>query len=113
MAETAKWTTAKIRSIKALMEHTSDHARAARAAIYSRELIEITFEQPYCRIANLVEAGITRRQTASKYLKELSAIGVLTEIKSGREKLFVHRKYLQLLMSDEHGFEPYSVGNRT
>lgn len=113
VAETAEWTTAKIRSIKALMEHTSDHARAARAAIYSRELIEITFEQPYCRIANLVEAGITRRQTASKYLKELSAIGVLTEIKSGREKLFVHRKYLQLLMSDEHGFEPYSAGNRT
>ncbi len=107
--ETAKWTTRKIRAIKQLIDHTSAHVRANRSKIYSRQLVETTFIQPYCRIANLVEAGIARRQTASKYLKELCAIGILREIEIGREKLFVHPKFIELLMSDESEFEKYGA----
>jgi Fic family protein len=33
-----------------------------------------------CRIANVVEAGLAKRQTASEYLKELADIGVLDEV---------------------------------
>lgn len=47
------------------------------------------FEQPYCRINNLVERDIAKRQTASTYLKQLVNIGVLQEMHSGKEKLFV------------------------
>lgn len=73
---TAHWTRDKIMAIRQLQEHTIDHVRAELPAIYSRELVELTFTQPYCRIANLVDAGIAKRQTASVYLKELHAIGV-------------------------------------
>ena len=61
------------------------------------ELVEILFEQPYCRIENLKNTGIAKRQTASVYLKELVNIGILEERISGREKLFINTKFLKLL----------------
>ena len=88
--ETARWTTAKIAAIRKLAEHTRNYVRAARPKIYSQELVDVIFAQPYCRISNLGEAGIAKRQTASSYLKELVTLGVLQERKVGREKLFVH-----------------------
>ena len=63
--------------------------------------------QPYCRIANLVDSGIAKRQTASVYLKQLCDIGVLEEHKVGREKLFLHPKFLDLLTQDKNEFNPY------
>ena len=75
--------------------------------MYSRELVELIFELPYCRIGNLVERGIAKRQTASLYLSALAEIGVLNELKFGRDKLFVNWKYSDLLGDDEHDFEPY------
>ena len=78
------------------------------ASLYTRELVELIFVQPYSRISNVVDAGLAKRQTASEYLKELCDVGVLTEVKVGREKLFLHPKLLTLLASDEHTFDPYS-----
>lgn len=54
--------------------------------LYSRELAELVFVRPYCRIAHVVEAGLAKRQTASTYLQALVAIGILREHKMGREK---------------------------
>ena len=39
-------------------------------------LDDVTFEQPYCRIATLVEKDIAQRQAASRYLKDLVELGV-------------------------------------
>ena len=98
--ETAQWTTSKIAAIRTLAEETRRLVRTVRPKIYSSELIDVIFAQPYCRISNLVDAGIAKRQTASRYLKELAAIGVLEERKAGREKLFVHPKLMTLLTTD-------------
>jgi Fic family protein len=106
--DTAVWTVAKIGAIRALAAHTADHVRRLLPKIYSRELVDIVFEQPYCRIANLVEAGVAERQAASRYLKALASIGVLREQTFGRERLFVHPKLMTLLTHDVNGFEPYS-----
>ncbi len=83
--------------------------RTYAAKIYSRELVEIIFTQPYCRILNLVESGIAKRQTASVYLKSLGAIGVLNQVKVGREKLFLHPAFVKLLTSDDHPVLPYAA----
>lgn len=105
--KTAGWTNQKIRAIRALMDATTEHVRNGAPKIYSRELIELIFTQAYCRIGNLVERGIAKRQAASTYLKALADLGVLIEEKVGRDKVFLHRKYLDLLASDEHTFPPY------
>ena len=100
--ETCNWTTDKIKSIRELMEHTAEHVQQALPKTYTWELVELLFRQPYCRIGNLVDSGIAKRQTASVYLKQLCDIGVLKEIKSGRENLFVHPKYIELLTGEEN-----------
>jgi len=106
--ETAKWTTGKIAAIRNLAEHTTEHVRERLPKIYSRELVDVIFEQPYCRIGNLVEKNIAQRQSASRYLKELTSIGVLREVQAGKEKLFIHPKLMQLLGRDGNVFTPYA-----
>ncbi len=64
-------------------------------------------ERPYCRIQNLVDAKIAERQAASRYLKQLAEIGVLEEQVLGREKLFLHPKYLKLLIRESNSFVEY------
>ena len=100
--ETSRWTTEKIAAIGELREQTGKFVKKRLPKIYSRELVDVLFEQPYCRIANLVEAEIVGRQAASRYLKKLSSIGVLVEQAVGREKLFTHPRLLALLTSDTH-----------
>lgn len=108
--DTSRWTTGKIAAIRALAEHTASVVRERAPKIYSRELVDLVFEQPYCRIANLVDKGIAQRQAASRYLKELAGIGVLEEIKVGKEKLFIHPKLMKLLTRDSNTFSPYAKG---
>jgi len=105
---TARWTHQKISAAKALIDHTSDFIRNSLPKLYSYELVQIIFEQPYCRINNLVENEVAKRQTASLYLKQLCDIGVLHEIQSGKEKLFVHPKLIELMTSDTNEFSRYS-----
>ena len=108
VAETSKWTTGKIAAIRKLAEHTTDHVRARLPKIYTRELVDVIFEQPYCRIGNLVDKGIAQRQAASRYLHDLAALGVLREMPFGKEKLFIHPKLMQLLSRDNNQFQPYA-----
>ena len=100
--QTANWTTKKIAAVRELIEHTGEHIKHVLPKIYSHELVQVIFEQPYCRIANLVEKGVAKRQTASVYLKQLAEIGVLNEVQVGKEKLFVHPKLIQLMTSDNN-----------
>jgi len=103
--DTASWTTRKIGAIRRLASDTADDVRKKLPKIYSRELVDVIFEQPYCRIANLVDAKIAGRQAASRYLKALVSIGVLRERAFGREKLFVNPKLMNLLTRDDRPTE--------
>jgi Fic family protein len=104
--ETSVWTTQKIKAVRALMDETTRYVRAA-APKMPHAVIELIFTQPYCRIANLVERRIAGREAASKYLREMARLGILEEEKVGRDKLFLHRKYLDVLFGETHDFEPY------
>lgn len=107
VAQTARWTGDKIRAIQALHAQATDFVRTHAPKIYSRELVDALFVQPYCRIQNLVDGGIAKRQTASVYLKQLADLGMLVEVKVGREKLFLHPNFVRLLTSDDHPVLPY------
>lgn len=107
VTDTAQWTTAKIAATRQLMIITGDHVQRQLPKAYSHELIQVIFQQPYCRITNLVDANIARRQTASVYLKQLCEIGVLEERQVGKEKLFIHPKLVQLLSQDSNTIKDY------
>ena len=101
--ETARWTTERIRAIRQLMHETEEYVRAEAYGAYSRELVELLFVQPYCRIKNVVEAELAGRQTAAVYLKLLAGAGVLEEVKVGRDKLFINPRLMRLLTVDKPG----------
>ena len=100
LGATRRATLAKIEAIRDLADTTAGHIRDKLPKIYSWELIDEIFTQPYCRIDNLVRKGIAKRQTASRYLKLLAEMGVLEERKTGREKLFVNPGLLSLLADE-------------
>ena len=105
--DTAEWTTAKIAAIRALQDHTIAHVKQTASKIYRRELVELIFAQPYCRIANVIEANLGERHAASRYLKTLVEIGVLQETAMGKDKLFIHPKLMRLLTRDSNDFVRY------
>lgn len=109
VADTARWTGAKIDAIRALHDQACEWIRQHSPKTYSRELVDVIFSQPYCRIQNVVEAGIAKRETAARYLRELVDVGVLQEQRMGKEKLFLHPAYLRLLADNTHAVQPYRV----
>ena len=99
--QTCEWTIHKIEAIRTLHQDTSDYVKVTAPTVYSRELIDAIFEQPYIRIGTVVNKQIAKRQTASNYLAKLVELGVLQEIKAGREKLFLHQHLIDLLVEDK------------
>lgn len=109
--ESAGWTKNKIDAIRRLNIHTAEYIKEKLPQIYSKELVDLIFYQPYCRIGNVVNANLAQRQTASVYLKQLVDIGVMHEVKMGREKLFVHPKLVFLLTTDNNQFPLYQMNS--
>ena len=96
--ETAAYTLQKINAINALMEETILLAKEKLPnRVYSKELIELLFEQPYCKVKFLVDKGIAKRQTAAEYLQELEKIGILSSQKLGVENLFLNVGLFEIL----------------
>ena len=87
---TAQQTFEQVNRILALMEEVRERVQREAENIYSKDLVEAIFMQPYTKIAFLVEAGIAKRQTASRYLQTLAAMGILREEQVGREKYYIN-----------------------
>ena len=59
------------------------------------------------RIRSLLRSA---QKTASRHLKHLVEIGVLTETAFGREKLFIHPKLMKLLTREGNHTDPHPAG---
>lgn len=97
IAETSEWTKRLIITLRGLLDEIATYMREHLPKVYTRELAELIFEKPYCRISDLVNASIAKRQTASAYLKAMVQAGILEEIQAGRENLYINTKMLRLL----------------
>lgn len=94
---TSESTLRHITAIRDMMSSYAEEVRAASPKVYSKELVELLFHRPYCKIQFLVDADIAQRQTASKYLQELADRGFLSPSTVGREKLYVNSRFMKLL----------------
>ncbi len=97
VAEMSLHTTQRIRQIGSLFEETRTLVKTKAPKIYSKELVEIIFRQAYCKVNFLVHYGLAKRQTASIYLQELVRLGILQEVKSGREKIYINTRLVEIL----------------
>ena len=90
VADTAQQTFGQVTRIRALMEEMRRKVQQDAPGIYSKDLVELVFRQPYTKIQFLVDAQLAKRQTASAYLKTLADLGVLRAVKQGREVYYVN-----------------------
>jgi len=96
--ETAIYTLKKINAINNLMHETIALAKEKLPSrVYSKELIELLFEQPYCKVKFLVDKDIAKRQTAAEYLQELEKIGILRSQKVGVENLYLNKQLFEIM----------------
>jgi len=95
--ETSIKTIRTIEDIKALMDKQAEIIQKKLPKIYSKELVELLFMNPYTKIEFLEKhLGVTR-QTASKYLKQLSLTGLLEEQKIGKGKYYINKEFVEVL----------------
>jgi len=95
--QTSKETTILIENIEKLMLEIKYDLKKILPKIYSKDLVETLFLHPYTKIEFLVDKLQLSRQTSSKYLKEIEKIGILEEIKIGRNSYFINIKLFELL----------------
>lgn len=93
---TALSTIEKIDAISTLQEETLEQIRVATNSA-NADLLAVLFEQPYCRIANVVDRCRVSRPTATGWLNSLVEAGVLYDIRAGRERLFINTAFVELL----------------
>ena len=95
--ETAVETIEKVKAIKELLDTTIEKVKSEAPKIYSKELVETLFENPYCKTEFIVKALGVERKAASRYLHQLEAIGILTCMKVGKDNLFINAGLMDLL----------------
>ena len=86
-----------LRKINALIEMTSEEIKMKHPKIYSKELVDILFSEFYTRISNVEIALNVTRKTASNYLNELTASGILTVEMRGKDKMFINKRLLEIM----------------
>jgi Fic family protein len=94
---TSEYTLSKINSIKSLLDRTIDKVKTELPKIYSKELVEQLFFQPYCKINFLVDNKISGRNAASRYLNSLTNIGILEKQQIGKENLYLNTELFDIL----------------
>lgn len=95
--QTALYTQKKIDAIIKLMNDTADFLKEKASDIYSKELLEIIFRQPYCKRKFFEDAAIVKKKTAGVYLSRLEEIGLMKSVKVGKEKLYSNQALFNVL----------------
>lgn len=98
---TARSTRLKIKSIQLVQEEFAEQLLQDVGSQYPVGLSDVLFEQPYCRVKDVVDRCQVSRITAGKYLKALVAAGMLKVEKSGRENLYVNTRFMRILQSSQ------------
>lgn len=91
------WSLNRVTAFEELWQHTANEVNQYLPKPVREEILEQIFQQPFCSIHHLIDAGIARRQSASVYLKKLCEAGLLQEQRFGRDKVFINHHLLHLL----------------
>ncbi len=95
--QTSRDTADKIEAINRLINEVSIKARGKTKAVEREGFVDLLFKWPYCKIGIVQrELGCTR-VTATRYLNETAALGLLRRVKFGREYYYINKDLMQLL----------------
>lgn len=99
VTQTAKQTTEAIQNIKTLMQQHKNKIRSELPKIYSHELLNLIFSHPYTKVAFVEKQLEKSKVTATRYLNELTKIGIMEKIQTGRgkESYYTNNELVSLL----------------
>lgn len=95
--ETSEFTIKLIENIKSLMQKYKRTIRN-NFNFYSQDLLNNLFTHPYTKIEFLASDLKVSRQTAAKYLDELSEFGLLQKMKIGKNNFFINKQLYNLFV---------------
>ena len=98
VSESALSTLHLITNINRLMIEVKHRMRNELPKIYSQDLLNNLFRFPYTRIEYLQRDLIYGRQTARKYLQQLSEGGFVKKVKLGRNNYYVNQALVDLFV---------------
>lgn len=94
--QTSMQTIKIIEGIKVLMLKNKKKIRE-NTKFYSQDLINNLFKHPYTKIDFVMNDLDVVRLTATKYLDELSQLGILEKVKIGRDNYYINKDLFDLL----------------
>ena len=97
---TAKETINLITNINNLMQQYKTDIQEKLPKIYSQDLINILFKNPYTKIEFLEKELKISRQTASIYLDKISELGILEKTKIGKSNYYLNTGLIKILMNE-------------
>ena len=96
--ETAEDTISLVKNIGRLMAEYKNVIRPDFGSKYNHELLNGLFYHPYTKIDHVVANMQVSRQTASKYLDRIVALGLLKKEKMGKENYYINTRLLNLFI---------------
>jgi len=97
--ETAIGAVKTIAAIREAMQSRKEHIRH-RHKFYSQDLLNSIFQHPYTKIEFMQDELKVSRPTATKYLEELTASGVLAKEKRGRSNYYINTALWAILIAE-------------
>lgn len=94
---TARQTIVQINQIHQLFNQVQERVKQEAKKIYSKDLVEQLFIHPYTKIEYITNGLGVERKAASRYLKTLEAIGVLSGRQVGKENIYINHALYNLL----------------
>lgn len=104
--ETALSTIEKIDDIQRVHHEMQAELRSLLPGGANADLLDVLFEQPYCRISTVMSRCDVSRPTATKWLRLLAEGGVLTQLRVGKHLIYVNRRFFSVLTRSERAPTP-------
>ena len=95
---TAEDTISLVKNIGHLMAEYKNVIRPDFGSKYNHELLNGLFYHPYTKIDHVVANMQVSRQTASKYLDRIVALGLLQKEKMGKENYYINTRLMNLFI---------------
>ena len=95
---TAEDTISLVKNIGRLMAEFKNVIRPDFGSKYNHELLNGLFYHPYTKIDHVVANMQVSRQTASKYLDRIVALGLLKKEKMGKENYYINTRLMNLFI---------------
>lgn len=102
VADTAQAAVQLVGSMRDLMSDIKQRLRAQLPRLYSQDLLNNLFRHPYTRIEFVQRDLSVSRQTAARYLRQLTQAGLVQEHNHGKQVYFINAPLVQLLVQGEY-----------